>query len=535
MAHSDTFEKEKEIRRCLFEIATFDSVDFKTLSSERLQRFLLLSKQYSAYSQDPAYQESFFKLVAVYDISPNLSERIERAAMLDFVSDEQGDEAYFGMLKEEEFNAMMQMRYEMYLKTLNGFKESYIKLFDTAKTYTNDVHQLTNRIFMNGATEKERQEALRQVYMRDPVLAWSIVKDKYGDNVPKVFLPFMPPQKVALLVQEGKLKKEGLSTIYATNPQAVVQALEALYTQKGLPIPPQFLPFSKLPAGYESVAGNIFVGPIQIDGAMIERAMDSKTQLEAQARKTAEDAKNLDAQANNAKIPPEKYQEQVLDGTPTGQISDGASVVVEGVLDEDDISQMLEFASQTVVKVGGIAEAKKVNPDALQALNKGSGTQDEKTQTRQKGEAEKTQTPQTQTGQVELEQTGQVALEQVALEQVTSAETNFHDPAFVYVPETTEKGEPVSAKDIADMDISLMGDGVNIFVQNQEGDILPLDMNLNEMPAPLEQIAVDVDLNKMADPALAVNNVDVTSHLKNAQLVKEESIDMQVFVKHERL
>lgn len=506
MAHSDTFEKEKEIRRCLFEIATFDSVDFKTLSSERLQRFLLLSKQYSAYSQDPAYQESFFKLVAVYDISPNLSERIERAAMLDFVSDEQGDEAYFGMLKEEEFNAMMQMRYEMYLKTLNGFKESYIKLFDTAKTYTNDVHQLTNRIFMNGATEKERQEALRQVYMRDPVLAWSIVKDKYGDNVPKAFLPFMPPQKVALLVQEGKLKKEGLSTIYATNPQAVVQALEALYTQKGLPIPPQFLPFSKLPAGYESVAGNIFVGPIQIDGAMIERAMDSKTQLEAQARKTAEDAKNLDAQANNAKIPPEKYQEQVLDGTPTGQISDGASVVVEGVLDEDDISQMLEFASQAFL----VSCISRANVTKLQDLNNASVTpsKTEQTETAERGEP---------------------------VQMASNQKTSEQDTAFVYVPETTEKGEPVSAKDIADMDISLMGDGVNIFVQNQEGDILPLDMNLNEMPAPLEQIAVDVDLNKMADPALAVNNVDVTSHLKNAQLVKEESIDMQVFVKHERL
>ncbi len=483
MAHSDTFEKERAVRRCLFELSTFDSVDFKTLSSERLQRFLLLSKQYSAYSQDPAYQESFFKLVAVYDISPNLSERIEQTASLDFVTQEQDAEAYFNMLKEEEFNAMMQMRYEMYLKTLNGFKENYIKLFDTAKTYTNDVHQLTNRVFMNGATEKERQEALRQIYAKDPVLAWSIVKDKYKDNVPKAFLPFMPPQKVALLVQEGKLKKEGLSTIYATNPMAVVQALDEAYTQKGLPIPPQFRSLSKLPAGYESVAGNIFVGPIQIDKAMIERATHSKSQLEKQARKTAEDAKNLDAQAKNAKVPSEKYQEQVLEGTPSGQISDAASVVVEGVLNEKAVSEMKGFASQAVVDGCGIGVANKVNADKLLRLN---------------------QNP------VEKGETEQI----IAPRQLTT-KSNQQDPAFVYVPETTEKGEPVSAKDVMEMTSDLMGDGVDIFVQNQEGNILPLDMNM--------------DLNQRVDVPTQLAEVDVSSHLKNAQLV-EESIDTQALV-----
>lgn len=489
MAHSDTFEKERAVRRCLFEIATFDSVDFKTLSSERLQRFLLLSKQYSAYSHNPEYKGIFSKLVAVYDISPHLSERIEKASNLDLSVERQDAEAYFNMLKEEEFNAMMQMRYEMYLRSLNRFKESYIKLFDTAKTYTNDVRQLTNRVFMNGATEKERQEALRQIYAKDPMLAWSIIKDKYKDNVPKAFLPFMPPQKVAALLQEGKLKKEGLSNIYAINPMAVVQALDEAYTQKGLPIPPQFRSFSKLPAGYESVAGNIFVGPIQIDKAMIERAMHSKTQLENQTRKTAEDAKKLDREAKQANVPPETYQEDVLKNTSFEEMPDAAKAVVEGVLSEDGISQMKAYASQMVSNVGGIGTAKEVDAQGLEALNNASVTlsKTKQTETAEKGKP---------------------------VQMASNQKTSEQDSAFVFVPDTKENGAPVSSTDVVDMELSLMGDGVDIFVQNQKGDILPLDMNMA--------------LNQETDMSAQLAGVDVTQHLQNSQLTEDDLVLVMV-------
>ncbi len=514
MAHSDTFEKERAVRRCLFEIATFDSVDFKTLSSERLQRFLLLSKQYSAYSHNPEYKGIFSKLVAVYDISPHLSERIEKASNLDLSVERQDAEAYFNMLKEEEFNAMMQMRYEMYLRSLNRFKESYIKLFDTAKTYTNDVRQLTNRVFMNGATEKERQEALRQIYAKDPMLAWSIIKDKYKDNVPKAFLPFMPPQKVADLLQKGKLKKEGLSNIYAINPMAVVQALDEAYTQKGLPIPPQFRSFSKLPAGYESVAGNIFVGPIQIDKAMIERAMHSKTQLENQTRKTAEDAKKLDAEAKQANVPSETYQEDVLKNTSSEEMSDAARAVVEGVLSEDDISQLKTYASQMVSNVG-INEAKEVDAQGLEALNNASVTpsKTKQTETAKEGDAQGLEalnnasvTP-SKTKQTETAKGGE------PVQMASNQKTSEQDTAFVFVPDTKESGAPVSSTDVADMDISLMGDGVDIFVQNQKGDILPLDMNMA--------------LNQETDMSAQLAGVDVTQHLQNSQLTEDDLVDVQ--------
>jgi len=92
-------EKEKRARRCLAEIAIFDSVDLKTLKPEELQRFLYLAQEYSAYSTDPDLEKSFSKLEAIYNISPNLTQKIDEVIHHKLKNNPEDAMEYFEMLK----------------------------------------------------------------------------------------------------------------------------------------------------------------------------------------------------------------------------------------------------------------------------------------------------------------------------------------------------------------------------------------------------------------------------------------------------
>lgn len=329
MSSPRVLEKEKNARRCLAEIAIFDSVDLKTLKTEELQRFLFLAHEYSAHSADPDLEKSFSKLVAVYNISPNLTQKIEEVIHHKIAANPENAMEYFEMLKRQEMEAMMQAKFEQYTKSLVEFKHSVDKVYSTAERFDNSVASIAKNIFGVGASKEEKKKALSSIYATNPVLAQAIIAEYYkGKDIPKEYVGFFyTPQQLAQSIGGKTLDSktvDAFKKVYNSNPVATVQAIEEAYTKKGLPIPAELLPFSKLPDGYSLSTGNIFVGPIRVSGASISQATVLQHELKEVVLAAASAANKTDDLAKGAKVPTDKQLEAVLGSTP-GTACTGAS------------------------------------------------------------------------------------------------------------------------------------------------------------------------------------------------------------------
>ncbi len=333
MSSPRVLEKEKNARRCLAEIAIFDSVDLKTLKTEELQRFLFLAHEYSAFSSDPDLEKSFSKLIAVYNISPNLTQKIEEVIHQKIAPNPENAMEYFEMLKRQEQEAMMQAKFEQYTRSLTEFKQSVDKVYSTAKRFDNSVASIGKKIFGVGASKGEIKKALSSIYATNPVLAQAIIAEQFkGKDIPKEYVGFFyTPQQLAQNIGGKTVDSktvDALKKVYNSNPVATVQAIEEAYTKKGLPIPAELLPFSKLPDGYSLSTGNIFVGPIRVSGAEISQATVLQHELEADVRAAAKAAKKTDDLATGAKVPQDKQLENVLGSTPREDCTGGSACVI---------------------------------------------------------------------------------------------------------------------------------------------------------------------------------------------------------------
>lgn len=326
-------EKEKRARRCLAEIAIFDSVDLKTLKPEELQRFLYLAQEYSAYSTDPDLAKSFSKLEAIYNISPNLTQKIDEVIHHKLKNNPEDAMEYFEMLKRQEMEAMMQAKYEQYMTSLKTFKHSVEKLYSTAERFDASVAGIGKKIFNVGATKDEIKETLASIYATNPVLAQAIIAEHFkGKNIPKEYAGFFyTPQELASTIGKKRVDSKtcaAFKKIYASNPVATVQAIEEAYTKKGLPIPAELVPFSKLPDGFTLSTGNIVNGPIRVSSGALNQATVLQHQLEMEYKDAIEAAKKTDAAAHAAKQSPEKQRENVLANTPAKGCTGGSSCVI---------------------------------------------------------------------------------------------------------------------------------------------------------------------------------------------------------------
>ena len=333
MSSPRVLEKEKNARRCLAEIAIFDSVDLKTLKTEELQRFLFLAHEYSAHSADPDLEKSFSKLVAVYNISPNLTQKIEEVIHHKIAANPENAMEYFEMLKRQEMEAMMQAKFEQYTKSLVEFKHSVDKVYSTAERFDNSVASIAKNIFGVGASKEEIKKALSSIYATNPVLAQAIIAEYYkGKDIPKEYVGFFyTPQQLAQSIGGKTLDSktvDAFKKVYNSNPVATVQAIEEAYTKKGLPIPAELLPFSKLPDGFSVSTGNIFVGPIRVSGASISQATVLQHELEETVWAAANVAKKTDDLAKGAKVPTDKQLENVLGSTPKQDCTGGSACVI---------------------------------------------------------------------------------------------------------------------------------------------------------------------------------------------------------------
>ncbi|MBQ8251181.1 MAG: hypothetical protein IJY92_04630 [Alphaproteobacteria bacterium] len=329
-------EKEKRARRCLAEIAIFDSVDLKTLKPEELQRFLYLAQEYSAYSTDPDLEKSFSKLEAIYNISPNLTQKIDEVIHHKLKNNPEDAMEYFEMLKRQEMEAMMQAKYEQYMTSLKTFKHSVEKVYSTAERFDASVASIGKKIFNVGATKDEIKETLASIYATNPVLAQAIIAEHFkGKNIPKEYAGFFyTPQELASTIGKKTVDSKtcaAFKKIYASNPVATVQAIKEAYTKKGLPIPAELVPFSKLPDGFNLSTGNIVNGPIRVSSGALNQATVLQHQLVMEYKDAIAAAKKTDAAANAAKLSPEKQRENVLANTPAKGCTGGAACVIDRV------------------------------------------------------------------------------------------------------------------------------------------------------------------------------------------------------------
>ena len=191
MSSPRVLEKEKNARRCLAEIAIFDSVDLKTLKTEELQRFLFLAHEYSAHSVDPDLEKSFSKLVAVYNISPNLTQKIEEVIHQKIAPNPENAMEYFEMLKRQEQEALMQAKFEQYMSSLKEYSCSVKQIFSIADKFNISVGSIGKRIFNVGASKGEIKKALSSIYATNPVLAQAIIAENFkGKDIPKEYAVF---------------------------------------------------------------------------------------------------------------------------------------------------------------------------------------------------------------------------------------------------------------------------------------------------------------------------------------------------------
>ncbi len=315
-------EKEKRARRCLAEIAIFDSVDLKTLKPEELQRFLYLAQEYSAYSTDPDLEKSFSKLEAIYNISPNLTQKIDEVIHHKLKNNPEDAMEYFEMLKRQEMEAMMQAKYEQYMTSLKTFKTSIVSLHSVARKYDQDLVAFGRKIFNVGATQEEIKKTLQSIYAKNPELARSLIIAHYKkiEKIPAEYACFLKtPQELAKSIGGKTVEPKTISSfkqLYKDNPIATVQAIKEAYTKKGLPIPAELVPFSKLPDGFNLSTGNIVNGPIRISSSDIDAIEASQSAYKNAYNKAWEAALSVD---NNAGVVnPEQRTQDILAAT-TGE------------------------------------------------------------------------------------------------------------------------------------------------------------------------------------------------------------------------
>ena len=383
MSSPRVLEKEKNARRCLAEIAIFDSVDLKTLKTEELQRFLFLAHEYSAHSVDPDLEKSFSKLVAVYNISPNLTQKIEEVIHQKIAPNPENAMEYFEMLKRQEQEAMMQAKFEQYMSSLKEYSCSVKQIFSIADKFNISVGSIGKKIFNVGASKGEIKKALSSIYATNPVLAQAIIAENFkGKDIPKEYAGFFyTPGELASVIGEKTVDSkivDALKKVYASNPVATVQAIEEAYTKKGLPIPAELVSFSKLPDGYSLSTGNIFVGPIRVSGAELSQATALQHELEIELKKAAEIARQGDELAKGAKVPSAEQKKNVLKETPPKCLEGGSAVVACRVPTKENGEMSQHFGvlsnngKKTLISMKGsigidIKDAKGIKPVDVEA------------------------------------------------------------------------------------------------------------------------------------------------------------------------
>lgn len=382
MSSPRVLEKETKARRCLAEIAIFDSVDLETLPPERLQRFLYLANEYSAYSVDPDLEKRFSTLQAAYNISPNLTAKIDEVLHFKLKNNPEDAMQFLQLLKQQEDEARMQALFERYNMHMEYFGRSVSNLFVAAEKFDHAVRDLGKSIFNVGASKSEIKTALAGVYAKDPMLARALLVERYGaGKIPNEYMAFcILPQELSTLLAGKKLDSKTVATfqsLYKDNPHLVVQTIQEMYVKKGLPIPAELVSYSKLPDGYSIPTGNIFVGPIHVDASKVGRVIKTKEEFIRIYNEAYQNAVEIDSAADGLGLDLETQTENVLKTIPPGKLSETAGAVcpiggpctgvATGILGafSEDTQKALKSKIQGRT---GLEDAKKTGSDIERAI-----------------------------------------------------------------------------------------------------------------------------------------------------------------------